>query len=102
MPHSDSSSSKAWAGVVWTVVACIVAAPICLFAAFFAVLIFLYGVDMLWEGIPESMERGPGDGFFIFMVPPVALVFWLVSVVLIRTFASRLRARSAKSAQFHL
>ena len=94
MPLSDSSKSK-----IWVVVTCVVAAPLCLFAALLAILILLYGVEVLWGGMPEAIDRGPGDGFFMFLVPPLALVLWLVSVGVISAVASRRRVRLVERAR---
>ncbi len=94
MPLSDSSTPK-----YWVVVTCVVAAPLCLFAALQAILILLYGVEVLWGDIPEASDRGPGDGFFMLLVPPLALVLWLVSVGIISAVASRRRVRLAERAR---
>ncbi len=67
----------------------LVAALISFYTALKLILVYVYGFAVLWEGVPESLDRGPGDGFFMLFVPPLALIFWLVCVAMIRFVASR-------------
>ena len=96
MPHSKSQ--RPWA---WIVVGSLLAAPLSLVASLQLILIYMYGFEVLWEGVPESIERGPGDGFFMFLVPPFAFVLWLVFVAVVWILAPRLRDRFGRRAPSH-
>jgi hypothetical protein len=103
MPRLDlTSPSIFW---TWVIAACIVSAPLCLFVAVEAVLVLMYGIEVLWAGVPESINRGPGDGMmFGLLALPVGFFLWLGAVSLIfvstrrrhdRMIASRSRVNAA-------
>ncbi len=77
-------------------IAVVLSAPLCFVIALLLILIYLYGIDVLWNGIPEEINRGPGDGFFMLLAPPFAFILWLVSIIVIRKIAGKYQSRENK------
>ena len=84
--------SRAW--VIWT---CFWAFPACFYIIMKAVTIWLYGVEVLWNGIPEAIDRGPGDGLVVLFALPAAFLLWVIAVAYITSFVRRRRSWAIES-----
>lgn len=80
----------------WAVVICIclLAAPLCLAVILELTLIWLYGIEVLWRGIPEAIERGPADGLAVLFAFPVAGTAWLLTALWIVRVALQRRTQA--------
>lgn len=81
----------------WVIVTCALALWLCVVVTMKAATIWMYGVAVLWNGIPEALDRGPGDGFVILFAMPVAVILWVIAVGCINTFVKRRRAQALEN-----
>ena len=52
-------------------------------AAFASAKVINHGPSVLWEGLPDPIERGPGEALMVLVTLPALVIVWIVVGVFI-------------------